>query len=345
MAVKEISVAQFLKKPKEIKPGSVIVIYGEEELLHRRFLEFLKNHFGEYQFFHGEDIDLDDLKGILGMKTLFGGGKSEVKVLWRAQDFLSKLRRKQQKEKLKKVLNSKFTNIVVFSLLKDLKKSDLSKEPYKGLFERADLILTAKNLNRQQIALMVKQKFLKAGIKIPENAVRYILENFSSLVELKNELEKLITYAQGKEKITLEEIKSLLAGNPQYTVFDFQNAFFGKELKKSLHILEALKQGLTQYERTALMFQLEGLILNTTNRLLIAKERTKKGEELKTFARDIGLYYPFQVKQLENWLNLWEEKELINLLRELYRFDLSVKTKFLPAEEEFKKVVLSVLGK
>jgi hypothetical protein len=48
---------------------------------------------------------------------------------------------------------------------------------------------------------------------------------------------------------------------------------------------------------------------------------------------------------LENWLNLWEEKELINLLRELYRFDLSVKTKFLPAEEEFKKFALSVLGK
>ncbi len=251
--------------------------------------------------------------------------------------------RKKQKEKLKRLLSKKVTNIVVFSVTKDLKKTELQSEPYKSLIEVSQIVFTAKSLNRTQVSSLIKKKFASAGVKISQEAVNYLLESFPDLVQLRNELEKILTYAVGKKEITLEEIKELSEGSGKYTVFDFQNTFFSKDLSQSLKILSSLMEGLTYYERTLTALKLEGLILSTVNKLLIAKERIEKGESLKNFAKELGLYYPFQVAQFEGWLSKWETQKLVKLIKLLYKFDADVKLKFLPAEEEFRKFVINAL--
>ncbi|RTZ69780.1 MAG: hypothetical protein DSZ30_01935 [Aquificaceae bacterium] len=102
-------------------------------------------------------------------------------------------------------------------------------------------------------------------------------------------------------------------------------------------------EGLTSYERTLTALKLEGLILSTVNKLLIAKERIEKGENLKNFAKELGLYYPFQVAQFEGWLGKWDTQKLVKLIKLLYKFDTDVKLKFLTAEEEFRKFVINAL--
>ena len=93
-----------------------------------------------------------------------------------------------------------------------------------------------------------------------------------------------------------------------------------------------------------MIFQLEWLILSTANRLLLIKEKTEGGKTLKEVAKEVGLYYPFQVSQYSNWNNLWSKEELLKLLRLLYRLDINCKLKFLPPVSEFGKFVVSALG-
>ncbi|HIP86074.1 MAG TPA: hypothetical protein EYH18_00340 [Aquifex sp.] len=338
---KEVSVTKTLKGKILIKEG-IITVYGSEELLHKNLFKKLKEQFGGYQLYYGEEIELEDLIKLFGERSLFSGGKSSLYIIWQAEKFLKKLRKKQ-KEKLKKLLSNKVTNIVVFSITKDLKEAELRSDPYKSLLEVSQIVFTAKSLNRAQISSIIRKKFASAGIKISEEAVNYLLESFPDLVQLKNELEKILTYAVGKREITLEEIKELSEGSGKYTVFDFQNAFFSGDLSQSLKILSSLMEGLTSYERTLTALKLEGLILSTVNKLLIAKERVKKGESLKSFSKELGLYYPFQVVQFEGWLSRWEIQELLKIIKLLYRFDANVKLKFLPAEEEFRKFVINAL--
>ena len=271
------TVTEVLKKKNLKLESGIYIIHGSEELLHKNFINFLKKHYKTVNIYYGDSIDLDTFVQILGEKSLFSS-KGNVNVLLNGESFFKKLRKKQ-KELLVKFLGRRIDNIVIISILADLKKSELSKEPFKTLFSVAKEVFTAKPLNRTQVANLIKKKFKTLGIQYEEGVVEYLLESFSDLVQLKLELEKLITYLGDKKKLTLSEVKELVEGNPSYTVFDFQKVFFEKDLAGSLKIFKSLLEGLTSYERTSLVLQLEGLILTTLNRLLVATERPRKGED------------------------------------------------------------------
>ena len=316
----------------------IYVIHGPEEFLHKKFLNALRQRYKNVSTYYGEDIDTETFKEILGERSLFGGSNS-VNVLLKAEKFFSKLRGKKQKENIANLLKKPISNIVVISIERELKKSELSKEPFKTLFSTAREVFLAKPLDKKKVASLILKKLKAFGITPEKEAVQYLLESFSDLSQLSTALEKLITYKVGGGKLTLSEVKELIQGNPSYTVYDFQSAFFGRDLARSLKIFEGLLEGLTTYERNTLCLQLEGLLLNTLNRLLVAIERTQKGEDLKIFSKSIGLYYPFQVAQFKGWLQKWETKEVVSTLRNLYKFDRNVKVKFLPAVEEFRKFI------
>ncbi|NPB05456.1 MAG: hypothetical protein GXO08_03650 [Aquificae bacterium] len=340
---KELSLARLLQQ-KELSLGKgLYAVVGPEEFLHKSLVARLRRELGSVEVKSGDELDLEGFAQLLGSKTLFSKGPA-ASVLLKAESFFSKLRGKKQKEKVAALLRRPVGKIVVISITADLKKTDLAKEPYKTLLEAAAAVLKAESLPRDQLAALIRKKFQKAGITPQEGVVEYLLEVFPDLSALKTELEKLLTYAVGKRTLTLSEVKELVSGNPSYTVFDLQKAYFDRDLKRTLQTFKGLLEGLTAYERNALCLQLEGLLLATANRLLVAKERTQKGRKLKSFARELGLYYPFQVAQFEGWLQRWELSDLVKVLQALHRFDLAVKTRFLPAEEEMKKFFAATLA-
>ena len=345
MAVnKEISLtSKSLKEPLPADSG-FIILYGTEELLIENFLSKLKQQFGYYNLYHGEELDPENFITLLGEKSLFSPKGKTVNVVKHAERFFSKFRTKRQKERLLRLLERPISNLVVFIIPTDLKRSDWNKEPYRTLAKVAAAVYAAKKLTRPQIEQLVKKKFQKAGIKVPQEVINYLLESFSDLMQLRTEVEKLITYAAGKGELTLQEVKQLVEGHPEYTVFDLQREFFNRNLQGAIKIFRRLSAGLNPYEQTPLVLQIQGLLLSTANRMLIALERTRKGENLKSFAREIGLYYPFQVTQFKNWLHFWEEKELVNLIRKLYQLDTDIKLRFVPAGNAFESFLVETLG-
>ncbi len=340
--VSERPVAELIKEREPKLKEGIYVVHGSEEFLHKKLVEKLKKSFGTVRTIFGGELKLEDFPSLLGEKSLFGGSKSVV-ILQEGEKFFSKLRKKQ-KEKLARLLRRKVSNVLFILITVDLKKGDLSKEPYKTLFSVAEGVFSAKPLSRKQMAAAILNRFKKEGIVPEKGVIEYLLESFADLASLKMELEKLITYAKGQKKLTLSEVKELVEGNPQYTVFDLQSTYFERDLRRTLKTFEGLLEGLTAYERNALCLQIEGLFLSTLNRLLVAIERTSKGENLKSFAREIGLHYPFQVIQFERWLQVWDKTKIVSSLRSLYKFDLNVKTKFLPAEEEMRRFLYATLS-
>jgi len=344
MVAKEIPLTPHsLKEPLPADSG-FIVVYGPEELLIENFLSKLKQQFGVYNLYHGQELDFESFIELLGEKSLFAPKGKTVNVVKHAERFFSKLRTKRQKEKLVRLLEKPISNLVVLVMPIELKKADWNKEPYRTLSKVAAAVYAAKKLTHTQVQQLIKRKFQKAGIEVPQEVIDYLLESFTDLMQLRTEVEKILTYAEGKKRLTLQEVKQLVEGHPEYTVFDLQREFFNRNISTAFKVFERLTAGLNPYEQTPLVLQLQGLILSTANRMLIAFERTQRGEDLKSFAKDLGLYYPFQVAQFKNWLQLWDEKEIISLIGNLYQLDTDIKLRFIPAETAFKKFLADSLG-
>ncbi len=334
------TVAQFLKKGSFPDKGFVVVV-GSEELLHRNLLKKLQREGKNYNLYRGDEIDWEQFVSILGERNLFGGSKG-ANVVWGFEKFLSKLKA-GHKKKLAALLKRGTGNLVILSILTDLKKGDLAKEPFKSLAGSGALFLTAAPLNRNQVAALIAKKFSSAGIEVEKGVIEYLVETFGELEFLRNEVEKLITYALDKGKLTLAEVKELCFGNPKYTVFDLQRAFFERDRQKVLEIYRALSVGMADYEKTPLLLQIEGLLLSTANRLLLLKEKLSQTGDFNEAAKAAGITFAFQRAQFQSWLPLWSEAELKRLIVALYRLDYSLKVEFALADEVFKKFLALTL--
>jgi DNA polymerase-3 subunit delta len=260
-----------------------------------------------------------------------------------AEKFFSKLRT-AGKKRLLPFLSRKPSNLVVLLFETDLKKGETAKEPLKTLFATAEAVLKAPKPDKRQIAKLVANRFKAEGVVVEPAVVEYLTEQFADdLTALRTELEKLTTYATDTKRLTLSEVKELTFGNPKVSVFDFQDAFFGKNLKEALDTFRGLTANLTSYEKSAVVFQLLGLLLSTANRLLILKERAPSEGEDKVL-RSLGVVYKFQAQKFKNWANLWSEKELKDLVRQLYLTDRALKVKFENPEESLKRLVVNAVG-
>jgi DNA polymerase III delta subunit len=332
---------EFLKK-FPIQKGEVVVFYGEEEYYFNLLIENLKKKFSNVEIFHGEDIVIEDLPELLGEVSLFQlgkGGNLRIVVIKNFEKVLKGLRKKQ-KEFLRKILNKSFSKSLLLLIQEEIKNRDWNKEPWKILKERAKYVIPVKPLSEKSKRKWILKMFEKEKIEISPDAVDFLLESITDLTELKNEIEKLILYAKKEKKLDLTTVKALITPNPKYTIYDFQEAFFKKEMNKAFKILQHLVKDLSNYERTILIFQLEGLILNTLNRLLIAKEKLNEGRDWDNIAKELGIFYDFQKKKFKEWLNLWTEEELINLLKKLYELDFNIKVKFSSPLKTFTSLLL-----
>jgi len=263
--------AQKVGKEIDLPASGFVLLHGEEELLHRRVLELLKRR-GGYRTVRGENLEPEELLSIIGERSLFGNNSAVV--VQNAQAFFSKLRGKKQKERVVKILSRRPTNLVLFRFLKTLKKTDLSKEPLRTLYQKSDLVIEAKKLPKNRLAAVVAKRLKEAGVQTEEGVVELLLESVQDLTELKSELEKLITYAGSEGKITLKEARELLWGTPQKGPFDLQEEFFNKNFGAAAQTFELLSK--EAGETPSLTLQLSGLILSTAERLLTLKELLKE---------------------------------------------------------------------
>jgi DNA polymerase-3 subunit delta len=157
-------------KLEKIKPFNLI--YCEEDYLLSVFVEKLSG-LAPLRVLWGSELDLQDFLSLLGESGLFTKSQRELILVKEGEKLLKKLK----DPKLIRSLANRMKTKAVFIVLKEkLDKSALQKEPYKTLLELGDF-LEAKKLDKRKVREMVKNKVEKAGKKIEEKALDYLLRN------------------------------------------------------------------------------------------------------------------------------------------------------------------------
>jgi DNA polymerase III, delta subunit len=267
----------------------------------------------------------------LGESGLFTKSQRELILVKEGEQLLKKLK----DPKLIRSLANRMKTKAVFIVLKEkLDKSALQKEPYKTLLELGDS-LEAKKLDKRKVREMVKNKVEKSGKKIEEKALDYLLEIAGDdLLFLRGEVEKLILYAE--REITLEDVKKVCITQKESDLFEFLDAFFSKDLEKSLLSLSSIfRMGIHPLVILA-------TLVNYTLRLLTVKKSQGKTEDI---LGELGVKHPFAIHNHKRYLSNFTEQDLERLLERLYWLDVSIKTFFNQPEKTITNMVIDYLAK
>ncbi|WP_340691034.1 DNA polymerase III subunit delta [Hydrogenobacter thermophilus] len=313
---------------REIKPLNVI--QAQDEYVLKAFIDKLSSLY-HVKILWGDELDRKSLLSITESEMFIK--KKRVFVIKNAEELFKGVKDGKYFTSLAKKLNN---SSIFFVISEKLSKQQLEKEPLKTLLSIGDL-LEAKSPDKRKIRELVKNRFVKEGRQIDDSALDYLLEITSyNLMELKNEVDKLILYAD--ERITLEDVKAICISNIEYTVFDFINAFYTKDLEKSLNTLSSL----VRWGVPAL--QIQAVLVNYALKLFVCAYLVENGYDIDKAFSELGITNPYLKHSFKTYLEKFKLKDLKNLIHRLHLLDLSEKIYYADPQESLKDFVVEYLS-
>lgn len=323
---------KILQYQKEVlekgKAKPVTLIHGEEEYLVKAFIDKLRSAYGNSLSLRwGDELEPEEIFSLVSEGSIFGGSENVIVIL-NFEEFLRKIGRKKRSieallNTLKRIKSSRLFLVVS----RKLSSQELSKEPFKTIASIGDLVL-ADRLHPKKITEIVRRKFEKEGGGIEEEALELLINMCGgNLMILKQESEKLITYADGK-KVTPEDVRRVCVPSDSYTLFDFIDYLFQGDLDKTLRSLkDAFSKGVPP-------LQILGLLYNYAIKLYTAFELRRKGENLDAALEAVGVKHQFAKMKFKKYMEEMNEERIGVLIDRLYRLDIRVKTYFSDPQRE-----------
>ncbi len=321
-----------------LRKNKVFPIYflvGKEILLKEHFLKILlkilykdKVLSMNYKVIYGSDMDTSILYNFLTTGSLFGGRKVCV---------LKNYKELKTKEK------KKFNNFVEDFLSRDTKNvliimndEDIGKESILQLIKRKGAIVRFDIPEFETLVHWVKSGIEAKGKKIEEDAIYLLLAHSGDeLMSIKNEIDKLITYAEGDEYITVDMVAELLGLKRGVTIFDLLIAFRKKDSAKALAILNELS---LIEPIPKILFSLEGEI----KKLIGLKIYMEEGINYSTLKGKMGISSRL-LNDMITHLPHFSKEELFSMLKELYKVNLTLRENYslgiIPLENFVKKAI------
>ncbi len=333
--MKEKNIVQLIKN-KEIESLSpVSIIYGNENLLKKQFIELLKEKSDkDIHIYWGDEIDLKQLKEVFSSGSLFSN--ANIAVIYNTELFLENLSKKELErfygfiEKLKASNNN-----IIFILNKD---KIPSKEPYKTLVKFSEIIVSNK-LTPKAFFISLKKKIEGSGKSIDDDTLKYLASKLKNSLEYaKQEVEKLLLYVDNKGKIEKEDIDKVITPRIEENIFSFLTLFFTKD-KKSIDSIENILE--TGYHP----FEVQSLILSYVNKALLVYSYKNNGYSLDKAFEKVGIKHPAQKGTFQKILSVRTQDDLINLLKDLYALEINQKLYFEDIEKKLKEFILEEVYK
>ncbi|MDD7402729.1 MAG: DNA polymerase III subunit delta [Butyribacter sp.] len=218
---------------------SVYLLYGEEDYLIRLYRDKIKKAVLDgademnYSYFYGNAIDLAEVKSIADTLPFFQEYRvivlEDTRFFKTANDFSDYL------------AGMPDTTILVFTE----KEVDKRNKLYKYV-KKNGLAVELNAMSIEETRIFIGRKLKNNGKVIRESTVNYFLEQVdNSLLNIDNELEKLIAYTNGREEITREDVDSICSVLVTGQIFKLMDAVAGKkkqEAVKLYHDLLELKE-------------------------------------------------------------------------------------------------------
>ncbi len=208
---------------KSNKFSPVYLLYGEEDYLMKMYKDNLKmGIIGDdltmnYSYYEGKNIDVTQV--IDTAKTLPFFSDKRLIIIENSNFF-------ETQNPLSDDLSS-FPDSTYIIFVQD--KTDKRTKLYKQI-KKLGTVSEFKELSERNLGIWVASQLKKDNKKITQNDVNYLLEKTGpSMVNLQNELEKLICFCLDKDVITKEDIDAVCIEQTEGKIFQMIDAITNKE--------------------------------------------------------------------------------------------------------------------
>lgn len=309
----------FIKNPVEHANVTVAVLYGSESHLRSQSRKALvavlcgadseDSDLG-LTVFSGKDTDYKTVSDELSMVSMFGDHR--VVLIEEADDFVSKNR--AQLEKYVEKPSRKST------LILDVKSWPKNTKLAKKVVSTKGLVIECAELSgaplHRWLMDLAESKFEK---KLSKDAASTMVQLAgSSLGLLGQEVEKLVSYVGDRERITPEDVRTLVGGWKAETTWVMLNAARDGQLGKALDCLDKLLESGEAPQRIL------GGINHTFRKIALATETSRGGKPLSAAIKDAGVFYR-ETGAVEKYLRRIKRPKAELILHNLAKADRNMK--------------------
>lgn len=200
-------------------------------------------------------------------------------------------------------------------------KPDRSRHPYRALREHA-VAMESKPLYSNQMPGWIKERAAKQGYNMTPEAIHMLADYAGTdLGTVVREMEKLETYAAGRETITADDIVRAGGHSRGFNVFELQKAIGEQRSRDAFHIVERMLQRASNVRGEALMII---AVLNAYFTKLWKLSACESSMSNKEMARHIGVS-PFFVKEYLTSLRRYKAPAIRNTFPVLLAADYELK--------------------
>ncbi len=237
-----MSIKTFLQEIDKGLTSPAYLLYADNEYMIEEALSSVKKTIPETEMpFNFNVFDMDSADSIptvgeitdtLNTVSFFGSRRYVV------VRNLQKISAKEFKKFQFYIANPSLNSVFLMSYTGTLKKE--MKESTKGL---KTICL---DMRENDLPVWIKEKIRQKGITIKDDAVGYLIGVVGDDIGLlSSEIEKLASF--GNEKITITDIKEIVEGSRDYSVFDLTNALREKNIEKVFRIYRTLSETTEPY--------------------------------------------------------------------------------------------------
>ncbi len=329
----------FLKEPNQHAHVGVVVLSGPETHLRsqarKALVEVVCGSGGDdtdlgLTSFAGKEADYKSVSDELRTVSMFGDHR--VVVIEDADDFVSKNRPQLEKYVEKPARKA--------TLVLDVKSWPKTTRLAKKVVSTKNLTIECTELSGAKLFRWISEtaetEFEK---KISKDAASTMVQLAgSSLGLLRQEIEKLSNYAGENDRITPEDVRTLVGGWKAETTWDMLNAARDGQLGFALDCLDKL---LTAGEAPQ---RILGGINHTFRRIAIATETSRGGKPLSAAIKDAGVFFR-ETGAVERYMRRIGRAKAEMILHKLAKADRNMKGgSRVPDRIQIEQLLVSLSG-
>ena len=299
----------------DIKKGefkSVYLLYGEEEYLKKQYRDRLKNAIAgddtmNYSYYDSDNASVKDIIDVCETLPFFAQKRL---VIMENTGFL-----KSSNDELADYIKHIPDYLVIVMVEKDVDKRN---KVYKAV-DSVGYVCEMKPQTTATLEKWIAGLLAKDNLKISREACDLILDKTGAGMDyIKQEIEKLVSYCQGRDVVTVEDVEKVCTTQTTSHIFDMISAIANKKQQQALDLYYDL------LELKEPPMRILYLIVRQFNGILQVKDLMSRGISGKEIASKIGAAQ-FVASKYQAQAKYFEMNTLLDALNECAKTEEAVK--------------------
>ncbi len=312
----KLTFSQTLKKIEDREFEALYYLAGREKYFHDRFIEHIiaaafpdkGSRSLNLSILYGAENTLADLMGAVEGFPMLADYKLVI-----VRDF--EQMKISDTETFSKYLNNpQKTTILVMSV------SEPGRTKIFNEINRLSHIVECKPVSMDAVGNWIIQQCRQKGCDVDFQAVQFLIDHTGNvLLNLEQEIEKLVNFKNDQSKITIEDIEQVTGISREANLYALQKALAKRQLADSLKIGSRLLEA--GYDISAL----NAVLFAFFRKSLIAASLRARGKNINEIAPQMNIPM-YQMRDIKDALNNFSVMKLKGVINLLHQSDIQAKT-------------------